>query len=94
MPTFRRMPKRGFSNAQFTQRYSVVNLAALEERCNAGDHITPQVLLEARLVRNLRLPVKILGDGDLTKKLMVDADKFSKTAMEKIQAVGGEARVL
>ena len=92
MPTFRRLPKRGFSNAQFTTRYSVVNVAALEERFEAGAHVTPQFLLEAGLIRNLRLPVKVLGDGVLTKQLTVDAAKFSKTAKEKIQAAGGEVR--
>ncbi len=94
MPTFRRMPKRGFSNAQFTTRYCVVNVALLEERFEAGSHVTQQSLLEAGLIRNLRFPIKILGTGELKKKLVVDAAKFSKTAMEKIGAAGGEARVV
>jgi len=93
MPTFRRIPKRGFSNAKFTTRYSVVNVASLEAQYEAGAHVTPQSLLEAGLIRNLRLPVKILGDGSLTKKLTVDAARFSESAKEKIQAAGGEARV-
>ena len=94
MPTFRRLPKRGFSNAKFTTRYSVVNVAALEERYDTGERVTPQSLLQAGLIRNLRHPIKILGDGTLTKKLVVDAARFSKSAMEKIQSAGGEARVL
>lgn len=93
MPTFRRMPKRGFNNARFATRFSVVNLASLEERYEAGAHVTPQSLLEVGLIRNLKLPVKILGNGSLTKKLIVDAAKFSRSAMEKIQSAGGEARV-
>ncbi len=93
MPTFRRLPKRGFSNAQFTTRYSIVNLASLEQRYEPGAHVTPQSLLEVGLIRNLRFPVKVLGDGTLTKKLVIDAAKFSKSAVEKIQAAGGEARV-
>ncbi len=93
MPTFRRLPKRGFSNAQFTSRYSVVNVAMLEERFDAGAHVTPQALLDAGLIRNLRYPVKILGDGALTKKLVVDVAKYSASAAEKIQQAGGEARV-
>ncbi len=93
MPTFRRVPKRGFSNAQFTTRYCVVNVAGLEERFEIGAHVTAQALLEAGLIRNLRFPVKVLGDGSLTKKLTVDARKFSKTAKEKIEAVGGETRL-
>ena len=94
MPTFRRLPKRGFSNAQFTTRYSVVNIEALERRFEAGAHVTPQSLLEAGLIRNLRRPVKILGDGTLTKKLIVDAAKFSGKAKESIEAAGGETRLM
>ena len=93
MPTFRRIPKRGFSNARFAKRYAVVNVGALETRYEDGARVTLQSLVEAGLVRNLHHPVKVLGDGTLTKKLSVDAAKFSKSAMEKIQAVGGEARV-
>ena len=93
MPTFRRLPKRGFSNARFTTRYSVVNVVSLETRFESGAHVTPQALLDVRLIRNLRYPVKILGNGTLTKKLIIDAAKFSRSAVEKIQAAGGEARV-
>jgi len=93
MPTFRRIPKRGFSNADFKTRYSVVNVASLEERFPAGTHVTPPAMAEVGLIRNVKLPVKILGDGALTKKLKVDAAKFSKSALEKIKAAGGEAVV-
>lgn len=93
MPTFRRLPKRGFSNAAFRTRYCVVNVASLERRFDAGAHVTAQSLLEVGLVRNKRLPIKILGQGDLTKKLTIDAAKFSKSALEKIKSAGGEARV-
>lgn len=93
MPTFRRMPKRGFNNAQFERRYSIVNVESLEDRFESGAHVTPQALLEARLIRNLHLPVKILGNGNLTKTLQVDAAKFTKSALEKIQAAGGNAKV-
>jgi len=92
MPLFRRIPKRGFSNAKFTQRYSVVNVEALQERFDPGTHVTPQAMQEAGLIRNLQLPVKVLGHGNLTKKFTVDAVKFSKTAKEKIEAVGGKAQ--
>lgn len=94
MPTFRRIPKRGFSNAAFTVRYNVVNISALSERYESGTHVTIQALLETGLIRNLRLPVKVLGDGELDKKLTVEAAKFSKSAVEKIKAAGGEARVV
>jgi large subunit ribosomal protein L15 len=89
---FRRLPKRGFSNVQFARRFAVVNVADLEERFNAGDHVTPQSLVQAGLIRNLRLPVKVLGDGSLSKKLTVDAAKFSQSAIEKISSAGGEAK--
>ena len=93
MPTFRRMPKRGFNNANFSTRYSVVNVGSLDERFSEGAHVTPQSLLELGLIRNMRLPIKILGNGTLTKKLIVDAVKFSESALEKIKAAGGEVRV-
>ena len=93
LPTFRRLPKRGFSNVQFATRYVVVNIAALEDRYDAGAHVTAQSLKELGLIRNLRLPVKILGQGALTKKLKVDAAKFSRSAQASIEAVGGEACV-
>ena len=92
MPMFRRLPKRGFSNVLFRVRYSVVNVGALEERFDSGDHVTLQSLTEAGLVRNLRFPVKILGDGSLSKKLIVDVARYTQSARSKIQAAGGEAR--
>ncbi|MBI4716360.1 MAG: 50S ribosomal protein L15 [Planctomycetes bacterium] len=94
MPTFRRLPKRGFSNAEFTRRYIVVNVGDLETRFESGAHVTPQALLEAGLVRHSGEPVKILGNGALTKKLTVDAARFSESAAAKIKAAGGEARVV
>ena len=94
MPTFRRMPKRGFNNARFTKRFSTVNVGSLEARFDVDSHVTPQSLLAAGLIRHLRYPVKVLGDGALTKKLTVDAAKFSGSALEKIGAAGGEARVV
>ena len=93
MPTFRRIPKRGFSNFKFAKRFSTVNIGRLEERFDVGSHVTAQSLLEVGLIRNLRLPVKILGDGELTKKLTVDVAKYTDTAKEKIERAGGEARV-
>jgi large subunit ribosomal protein L15 len=87
------MPKRGFSNARFSTHYHVVNVGSLDSKFESGTHVTPQMLVEAGLIRNLRYPVKILGDGRLTKKLTVDAARYSQSAMEKIQAVGGEVRV-
>ena len=93
MPTFRRLPKRGFSNADFRRRFAIVNVASLEERFETDAHVTPESLREVGLLRNLKMPVKIRGNGTLAKKLTVDAAKFTKTARQKIEAVGGTAQV-
>ena len=94
MPIFRRIPKRGFSNENFTVRYCVVNLKDLQERFGSGDTIDIEKLIAARLVRNNQLPLKVLGDGQLSKKLTVVANKFSKSAEEAISAAGGVAKVI
>lgn len=93
MPHFRRIPKRGFSNAKYRVEYIVVNVDDLDRVFAAGTHVTKQALLDAGLVRCSTMPIKVLGNGTLTKKLTVDAAGFSATAMEKIKAAGGEARV-
>ena len=94
MPLFRRLPKRGFSNVNFRTAFHVVNVGDLEERFEDGAHVTGEALVESRLVRDLKLGVKILGDGMLTKKLTVEAAKFSKQAAEKIRTAGGEVKVV
>lgn len=89
MPLFRRIPKRGFSNAPFRTDYDIVNVCDLDELFNNGDEVTKQMLVKVGLLRNDRVLVKILGDGDLAKNLTVLADRFSKSAREKITAAGG-----
>ncbi len=91
MPLHRRVPKRGFTNI-FRVEYDVVNLSDLD-RFDAGDSITPEKLAQARLARGRR-PVKILGDGELTKPLTVSAHKFSASARTRIEAAGGRCEVL
>ena len=93
MPLFRRIPKRGFSNYKFATRYEVVNVSQLE-RFDEGAYINVEKLSDAGLVDGLKSKVKILGDGELTKKLQVTAHKFSKTAEQKIMASGGTAKVI
>src|SRR5688572_5785926 len=93
MPLHRRIPKRGFHNP-FRTEYVVVNLDVLEQRFEAGTVITPELLLEARLVHNGRQPIKVLARGDISKNLTVRAHKFSGKAAEKIAAAGGAAEVL
>jgi len=91
-PLFRRIPKRGFSNAQFRTAYQVVNVASLQERFDDGTHVTLNLLEESGLIRSAKQPVKILGDGDISKKLKVEATKFSASAAKKIADAGGEAK--
>ncbi|MBA3948715.1 MAG: 50S ribosomal protein L15 [Acidobacteria bacterium] len=93
MPLHRRMPKRGFHNP-FRVEYSVVNLDTIVEVFDAGSEVTPELLQERGLIGGSRKKVKVLGRGDVTKKLTVRAHKFSGTAQEKITAAGGTAEVL
>ncbi len=92
MPLFRRLPKRGFSNAGFRTEYQVVNVAALDAAFKDGDRVTPASLAAAGLIRSAAAPVKILGDGELTRKLTVEATRFSATAARKIEAAGGQVK--
>ena len=92
-PLYMRFPKRGFSNAPFKKEYAIVNVGLLNERFKEGAEITPEVLREAGLVKK-NLPVKVLGDGELTKKFTVKAHKFSASAKEKIEAAGGSCEVI
>ena len=95
MPMYRRLPKVGFSNVRFAKRYVVVNVGDLEEVFEKGDVVDGAELRKRRLVRGHRnLKVKILGDGEISKSLTVKADKFSKSAQEKIAAAGGNCEVL
>jgi len=93
MPLYRRIPKRGFNNARFATVYAEVNVAQLNV-FEDGTEVTPEVLIDAGLVKNLYDGVKILGDGELQKKLTVKAAKFSKSAVQKIEAAGGKAEVI
>ena len=88
---FRRVPKRGFSNFNFERKYYVINLSDLE-RFDDGATVDAAALIEAGLVRDVRQPVKILGNGAISKKLTVLAGWFSKSAHEKITQAGGAAQ--
>ena len=88
-PLHQRIPKRGFRPVNRVE-YSVVNVGKLNELFEENAEITPEVLLSKGLVRK-NMPVKILGDGEITKPLIVKAHKFSKSAKEKIEAAGGQA---
>jgi len=90
MPLHRRVPKRGFHNP-FRVEYAVINLDTLAEVFEAGSSVTPEILRERGLVRDSRALVKVLGRGEIAKKLSVRAHKFSGKAAEKIAAAGGTA---
>ncbi|MCC7033308.1 MAG: 50S ribosomal protein L15 [Acidobacteria bacterium] len=93
MPLHRRVPKRGFNNADFRTAYEVVNLDQIEARFDTGATVNPDTLRAAGLV-NSRQPVKVLARGDVTKALTVQAHKFSGKAAEKIAAAGGTAQAI
>lgn len=93
-PFFRRVPKKGFSNFPFKELYSEVNVEELEEKFNDGDIVNKETLMEKRIVRRKKLKVKILGRGDLNKKLIVTVDKVSGSAKEKIENAKGSVELL
>ena len=93
MPLFRRIPKRGFTDPN-SKVITGINASVLEDRYNAGDEVTLENLLEKRIIRKVNDGVKILGNGELTKKLTVKVNAFSESAKEKIEAVGGTCEVI
>ena len=93
MPLFRRIPKRGFTDPN-SKVITRINVSVLEDRYNAGDEVTLENLLEKRIIRKVNDGVKILGNGELTKKLTVKVNAFSESAKEKIEAVGGTCEVI
>ena len=92
MPLRRRLPKFGFHNI-FRKEYAIVNVQQLNV-FNDGDVVDPKILLDKGIIRKLNDGLKILGNGELTKKITVKANKFSKTAEEKIKSAGGTVEVL
>ena len=94
MPLHRRLPKRGFTNI-FKREWAEVNLADLERLFDAGASVTPEALVEKGLVRkSLLKSVVVLGQGDIKKSLTINVHRFSATAKQKIEAVGGQAFVI
>ena len=92
MPLYRQIPKRGFTNIN-RKEYAIVNLSTLD-RFEDGTEVTPQLLMESGIVKNLKSGVKVLGNGKLTKKLTVKANKFSASAVTAIEAAGGKTEVM
>ena len=93
-PLHRRIPIRGFNNKNFTTRYAIINLSDLDKFFNDGDVVTPEVLKERKIIKKQLSVVKVLGNGELTKKLTVKANRFSSKAVTKIENSGGKAEVI
>ncbi len=93
LPLYRRLPKRGFSNARFKVTYATLNLSDLN-KFEDGAVVTPELLKDMGILKNQLDGVKILGNGKLEKKLTVKANKFSKTAQDAIEKLGGKAEVI
>lgn len=89
MPLYRRIAKRGFSNYPFRKEFSVFNLCDIEVRYENGETVNKESLVLKGLLKNVSSLVKVLGNGDITKKLTVDVDKVSASAKEKIEKAGG-----
>lgn len=92
-PLYRRIAKRGFSNAMFKTEYAVINLSDLN-KFEEGTEVTPQLLKEMGILKKQLDGVKVLGQGKLEKKLVVKANKFSETAKKEIEKLGGKAEVI
>ena len=93
LPLYRKLPKRGFNNFRFAKKYSVINVQSLN-KFNDGEVVDCAALLAMGVINNVFDGVKVLGEGDLAKKLTVKATVFSASAKEKIEAVGGKTEVV
>ncbi|WP_226038444.1 50S ribosomal protein L15 [Aquibacillus saliphilus] len=92
MPLFQRLPKRGFTNVH-RKEFAIINLDALN-RFEEGTEVTPELLIETGVVSKLKAGLKVLGNGNIEKKLTVKAHKFSASAKEAIEAAGGQTEVI
>lgn len=93
-PLYRRLPKRGFNNAEFRTEYATINLSDLNKFFNDGEVVTPELLKEKGIIKKQLCGVKVLGNGELEKKLTVKANRFSNSAITKIESAGGKAEVI
>lgn len=93
MPLYRRLPKRGFNNYEFAKDYTEVKLSDLE-RFDNGTEVTAELLKEVGAIKKVNDGIVVLGNGTLSKKLVVKAARFTKSATEKIEAAGGKAEVV
>ena len=94
LPLFRRLGKRGFNNARFRTVFATINVSDLDKLFDENTVVTPELLIETGIIKKQLDGIKILGNGELTKKLTVKANAFSKSAKEKIESVGGKIEVI
>jgi len=93
-PIYRRVPKRGFNNARFTTRFAVINLSDLNKFFNDGDVVSEEILKERGIIKKRLSGIKVLGNGNLEKKLTIKANRFTSSAVSKIEDAGGKAEVI
>ena len=93
LPLYRRLPKRGFTNAKFKCEYAVINISDLN-RFDEGTVITPELLKETGLIKNQKCGIKVLGNGELDHKVTVRAHRYTQTALEKLERSGSKAEVI
>ena len=93
-PLHRRIPIRGFNNAQFETKFATINLSDLDKFFKDGDVVTPEVLKESKIIKKELSGIKVLANGELTKKLTVKANRFSTKAVTKIEEAGGKTEVI
>lgn len=92
-PWFRRLPKRGFDNINHVE-YQIVSLSSLETKFNANDTVDAELLHKAKLARNKNLPIKLLANGKLTKKMIIKVNAASQNAIKAVEAAGGKVEVI
>lgn len=93
-PLYRRIPKRGFNNARFETKYATINLSDLNKFFKDGDVVTPELLKERGIIKKQLNGIKVLGNGELERKLTVKANRFSSAAVTKIERAGGKTEVI
>ena len=93
-PLYRRLPKRGFNNARYREEFATINLSDLNNHFNDGDVVSPELLKEKGIIKKQLCGVKVLGNGELEKKLTIKANRFSTAAVTKIESAGGKAEVI
>ncbi len=93
-PLYRRVPKRGFKNTKFRTEFATINLSELNKFFNDGDVVSPELLKEKGIIKKQLDGVKVLSNGELEKKLTIKANRFSSSAVTKIESAGGKAEVI